>query len=102
MYNNNNNSSRIERLEKEKAELASKILRLRNQDNESRNKTELRKKILIGSMVMGLMSKNETLKNQITARLDNFLTKISIESFSICHLRKNNNKTIRIRIRYKH
>lgn len=76
MYNNNNNnSSRIERLEKEKAELAIKILRLRNQDNESRNKTELRKKILIGSMVMGLMSKNETLKNQITARLDNFLTK---------------------------
>ncbi|CAD7490126.1 hypothetical protein [Aeromonas dhakensis] len=75
MYDNNNTSSRIERLEKEKAELASKILRLKNQENESRNKAELRKKILIGSMVMGLMLKNETLKDQITARLDNFLTK---------------------------
>ncbi|WP_181363555.1 hypothetical protein, partial [Aeromonas sp. HMWF017] len=71
----NNTPSRIERLEKEKAELASKILLLKNQEKESRNKTELRKKILIGSMVVGLMLKNETLKDQITSRLDKFLTK---------------------------
>ncbi|PTS78045.1 hypothetical protein DBR07_08650 [Aeromonas sp. HMWF036] len=75
MYKNNNTPSRIERLEKEKAELASKILLLKNQEKESRNKTELRKKILIGSMVVGLMLKNETLKDQITSRLDKFLTK---------------------------
>jgi len=75
MYNNNNTPSRIERLEKEKTELVSKILLLKNQEKESRNKTELRKKILIGSMVVGLMLKNEILKDQITARLDKFLTK---------------------------
>lgn len=75
MYKNNNNSSRIERLEKEKAELASKIALLKNQEKESKNKADLRKKILIGSMVVGLMLKNETLKDQITARLDKFLTK---------------------------
>ena len=75
MYKNNNALSRIEQLEKERATLANKISLLKNQAKESTRRTDLRKKILIGSMFVNLMSKNENLKDQITTRLDKFLKK---------------------------
>ena len=66
-----------EQLKQQKAKAQKIAAAIKAKENGKARKLENRKKMLIGAMIFAQMNKNESLQENILARLDGFLTKDS-------------------------
>lgn len=66
-----------EQLKQQKAKAQKIAAAIKAKENGKARKLENRKKMLIGAMIFAQMNKNESLKENIMAKLDGFLTKES-------------------------
>lgn len=67
-------NTELEQLKQKELKLKEKIKMVENKLKEKDRKSETRKKILFGAMVLHQMEKNEEYKTKMMKNLDNYLT----------------------------
>jgi large subunit ribosomal protein L7/L12 len=68
-------NKRLEQLLKRREELNAQIQKIKAQEASQKRKSDTRRKILLGALVMEMMDSGELDKNKIMKRLDGFLTR---------------------------
>ena len=66
-------TDRIRQLEESRARINAKIQRVKGRAQQAERKRETRRKILVGSMVLGLVERGEWPEERLKAALDRFL-----------------------------
>lgn len=68
-------NKRLEQLLKRREELNAQIQKIKAQKASQKRKSDTRRKILLGALMMEMMEQGELDKNKIMKRLDGFLTR---------------------------
>ncbi|NJO94235.1 MAG: hypothetical protein HC820_07580 [Hydrococcus sp. RM1_1_31] len=68
-------NKRLEQLLKRREELNAQIQKIKAQEASQKRKSDTRRKILLGALMMEMMERGELDKNKIVKRLDGFLTR---------------------------
>jgi large subunit ribosomal protein L7/L12 len=68
-------NKRLEQLLKRREELNAQIQKIKAQEASQKRKSDTRRKILLGALMMEMMNSGELDKNKIMKRLDGFLTR---------------------------
>jgi large subunit ribosomal protein L7/L12 len=68
-------NKRLEQLLKKREQLNAQIQKVKTKEASIKRKSDTRRKILLGALVMEMMDSGELDKNKIMKRLDGFLTR---------------------------
>ena len=66
---------RLEQLLKKREQLSAQIQQIRSREANQKRKKDMRRKILLGALVMEIISKGELSRDKIMTQLDGFLTR---------------------------